>query len=104
MIWNYHDEDRQAPPETISISINNLTAKTFRLTEYRIDNENSNSYEVWKKMGSPQSPGPEQVRELEIAGMLKSPGGSQKLQTKNSQALLQIKLARQGVSLLTLEW
>jgi xylan 1,4-beta-xylosidase len=104
MIWNYHDEDRHAPPEKISISITNLSAKTFRLTEYRIDNENSNAYELWKKMGSPQNPGSEQVKELEAAGMLKSIGGKQKLQTKNGQALLQISLARQGVSLLTLDW
>ena len=35
---------------------------------YRVDAEHSNSYEVWKKMGSPQKPSPEQYLQLERAG------------------------------------
>ena len=32
----------------------------------------SNSYEAWKKMGSPQQPSPEQYAQLERAGQLQS--------------------------------
>ena len=70
MVWNYHDEDKQAAAEEITVNINGLPATTVTLTEYRIDNEHSNSYEVWKKMGSPQNPTAEQIAILEKAGQL----------------------------------
>jgi xylan 1,4-beta-xylosidase len=52
MVWNYHDEDKQETVEEINTLLGGLP-KTITVTEYRIDNEHSNSYEVWKKMGSP---------------------------------------------------
>src|SRR5204863_4301251 len=56
MVWSYHDEDKPAPAEQITINVEGLPQKTVTLTEYRIDNEHSNSYQLWKKMGSPQNP------------------------------------------------
>ena len=40
------------------------------LQHYRIDNDHSNAYTVWKNMGSPQKPTPEQYAELKAAGQL----------------------------------
>jgi xylan 1,4-beta-xylosidase len=104
MVWNYHDEDKQAPAENIEVTVNNIPAKKIKLTHYRIDNEHSNSYEVWKKMGSPQSPSAAQIKELENAGMLKTIGKTQKLKSKNGNAVINISLPRQGVSLLKMDW
>ena len=104
MIWNYHDEDKQAPAENIQVVVNNIPAKRIGLTHYRIDNEHSNAYEVWKKMGSPQSPSPQQVTELQQAGMLKTVGKKQKLKAKSGNAVINFSLPRQGVSLLKLDW
>ncbi|HEY8934684.1 MAG TPA: beta-xylosidase, partial [Cyclobacteriaceae bacterium] len=56
MIWNYHDEDKQAPAEQVQVTLNGLPSGSVKITHYRIDNEHSNSYEVWKKIGSPQNP------------------------------------------------
>ena len=44
------------PALPVEVNINGLSATAVTLTEYRIDDEHSNSYEVWKKMGSPQNP------------------------------------------------
>lgn len=104
MIWNYHDEDKQGSPEPIKLSINHLPAKTVTVTHYRIDNEHSNSYELWKKMGSPQTPTPAQVAELETAGQLQTLGKPLRLRSNNGNLVMDISLPRQGVSLIKLNW
>ena len=103
MVWNYHDEDKQEAAEEINIIIDGLMAKAITVTEYRIDNEHSNSYEVWKKMGSPQNPTAEQITVLEKAGQLQMMNKPVKMKA-NSKMILKIQLPRQGVSLLKLDW
>lgn len=103
MVWNYHDDDIPGAAEKIDINIEGLDARKITLTEYRIDNEHSNSYEVWKKMGSPQNPTKEQITELEKAGQLQMMGKPRKLNVK-SNMVLQIQLPQQGVGLLKLDW
>ena len=103
MVWNYHDEDKQEAAEEINITIDGLTAKSITVTEYRIDNEHSNSYESWKKMGSPQDPTAEQIATLEKAGQLQMMNKPVKMKADN-KIILKIQLPRQGVSLLKLDW
>jgi xylan 1,4-beta-xylosidase len=103
MVWNYHDEDKQEATEEINIVLDGLPAKSITVTEYRIDNEHSNSYEVWKKMGSPQNPTTDQVAILEKAGQLQMLNQPVKMKVNKSMNL-KIHLSRQGVSLLKLDW
>ena len=103
MVWNYHDEDKQAAAEEITINVNGLPATTITLTEYRIDNEHSNSYELWKKMGSPQNPTTEQIALLERSGQLQIISKPAKMKAKDKMDLV-IHLPRQGVSLLKVSW
>jgi xylan 1,4-beta-xylosidase len=104
MIWNYHDMDIQAPPEPVAVSFTGLKAASVTLTQYLVDATHSNSYEVWKKMGSPQNPTKEQIITLEKAGMLEAVGKPQKLAVKNGKLTINTSLARQGVALLKLDW
>ncbi len=104
MVWNYHDEDLPAPASPVSVSIKNIPAKKALLTHYRIDDNHSNSYEVWKKMGSPQQPSPEQIKELEKAGQLAMLETPKTVRIKNGLAVIQLQLPRQGVSLLQITW
>lgn len=103
MVWNYHDEDKQAAAEMITVNVNGFPVSTVTLTEYRIDNEHSNSYEVWKKMDSPQNPTTEQIAILEKAGQLELLGKPKKMKVKDKTKIV-IHLPRQGVSLLKLSW
>ena len=103
MVWNYHDEDKQDAGEEIKIKLNGLSVGSATMTEYRIDNEHSNSYEVWKKMGSPQNPTAEQVAALEKAGQLQMINKPTKMKLGDKMNLT-IKLPRQGVSLIKLDW
>ncbi len=104
MIWNYHDADIQSPGEPVQVFINDIPAKSVKLTQYIIDNDHSNAYEVWKKMGSPQNPTNEQINTLEKAVHLQKLEPAQKVITKNGSILLTIKLSRQAVALVKLDW
>jgi xylan 1,4-beta-xylosidase len=104
MVWNYHDDDIQSPPEEIIINAEGLPTAAISMTEYRIDNEHSNSYEVWKKMGSPQNPTGEQIMVLEKAGQLQKMNEPQRWTATNGRLTIPIHLPRQGVSLVKLDW
>ncbi|AEI47825.1 GH39 family glycosyl hydrolase [Runella slithyformis] len=104
MLWNYHDDDVAGTAATVDLTLKNIPAQKVNITQYRIDNEHSNSYEVWKKMGSPTNPTAEQITELEKAGQLARYGESKRQTVKDGQLIFSTTLPRQGVGLVTLEW
>ncbi len=104
MVWNYHDDDLPANSSQVLIDISDLTSSKVLVHEYRIDKENSNSYEVWKNMGSPQNPTPEQYETLADAGALKMFTSPFRANIKDGSINLSLNLPRQGVSLFRLIW
>jgi len=104
MVWNYHDDDRNIEEETeVDVEITGVPSRQISITEYRIDHEHANSYEAWKKMGSPQNPTPAQIKALEEAGELKTTGKGRKT-VNEGNVNLPLTLPRQGVLLLSLDW
>lgn len=104
MVWNYHDDDLAAPAAPVKISVNGLTSQRVMVYEYRIDKDNSNSYEVWKKMGSPKTPTEEQFKTLESAGKLAMLTSPYYTNTKDGVVELSLNIPRQGVSLFQIAW
>ncbi|KAA0991993.1 GH39 family glycosyl hydrolase [Dyadobacter aurulentus] len=104
MLWNYHDDDLQGVAEPVKLILNSLNSKKIKITEYRIDREHSNSYEAWKKMGSPQSPDKTQIAALEKAGKLEKMEKAPAVESQNGKTTVRLALPRQAVSLLTIEW
>ena len=107
MIWNYHDDDLPADPEHITLRIRGLPSIQTRkvlLTHYRIDNQFSNSYEVWKAMGRPQNPTKEQINTLEQSGQLQMYTSPEYVDVTNNGLRISFDLPRQGVSLIKLDW
>lgn len=104
MLWNYHDDDIKGDTAQIDLHIKGLQGKAVRLVRYQIDDAHSNSYEVWKKMGSPQQPTAAQVAMLEKSGKLATIGEPVKLTVKEQAVSYRLQLPRQGVTLLKLEW
>jgi len=105
LVWNYHDDDLPGSTATISLKLDGLPlpAGEARVKQFQIDDEHSNAFAVWKQMGSPQQPTPEQFTQLEKAGRL-AELDSQKLQFINGRGELKINLSREAVSLLVIEW
>jgi xylan 1,4-beta-xylosidase len=105
MIWNYHDDNKlDLPSSPISLKLKGLAAKQLLLTHYRIDQEHSNAYTAWKKMGSPQSPSEAQFALLEKAGQLELLRSPEWMRSVNGEIQLNFDLPRQGVSLLRITW
>ena len=105
MVWNYHDDNKlDLPSSPVTLKLKGLMAKKLLLTHYRIDQEHSNAYTAWKKMGSPQNPDEPQVAILEKAGQLEMLHSPEWIQNTNGEIKLDIDLPRQGISLLRVTW
>jgi xylan 1,4-beta-xylosidase len=104
MLWNYHDDDVIKPALPVVVSIDGLTAKVVTLTQYRIDDKHSNSYEVWKKMGAPQNPTTAQIAILEKAGQLQTIGKAEKVKVTGGKISVNVSMPQQAVALLKLDW
>jgi xylan 1,4-beta-xylosidase len=104
LLWNYHDDDIQDAGSPVELAFKGIPAKQVLLTHYRIDQEHSNSYQVWKKMGSPLKPTPEQIATLEKAGQLEMLSKPEPVKIINGEAMIKLQLPRQGVSLIKLTY
>jgi xylan 1,4-beta-xylosidase len=107
MVWHYHDDDVAGPDAAVNLSITGLPEKALeaRLTHYRVDEQHSNAFAEWLRLGAPIAPDERQYRKLEAASNLaKLADAPATVNVDQGQASLQFMLPRQGVSLLILEW
>jgi xylan 1,4-beta-xylosidase len=104
MVWNYHDDDIIDGGSPVELTINGIPAKQVEMRHYRIDQDNSNSYSAWKRMGSPANPTPAQVAELQKASELAQLGKPSTFKTPGGKATVKMQLPRQAVSLVTLRY
>ena len=104
MVWNYRDADVPAEGARVKLVIKNLPSQKVLLHHYRIDREHSNSYEAWKKMGSPQNVTEPQYKELEKAGQLALLDSPRWITSHDGETVLEFILPTQGVSLLRFEY
>ena len=74
------------------------------ITHYRVDRDHGNTYEAWKRMGSPQPPTEAQFSTLALAGALATLGPPARMPVQRGQLRLSFSLPRQGVSLLTVTY
>jgi xylan 1,4-beta-xylosidase len=100
LVWHYHDDDVPGPDAAIELILNGLPNGRASLTHYRIDGEHNNSFEAWKRLGSPQPPSPAQYAQLERAGQLAMLGAPQPVPVQDGKTTLKLTLPRQAVSLL----
>jgi xylan 1,4-beta-xylosidase len=103
MVWNYHDDDTTGKPADVVIQCQGIPAQQVTIKQYRIDREHSNSYEAWKKMGSPQQPTAEQIAQLQKAGQLKQTN-SAKATIIKGLLKMNMQLPRQGIVFTKIEW
>jgi xylan 1,4-beta-xylosidase len=106
MLWNYDDDDLPAAGTEVQVTIAGIPAgiKKVLLEHYRIDDMHSNSYTVWKAMGSPQTPTPEQYAELQAAGQLQLLTSPEWIDVHHGKVMIGASLPRQATSLMRLVW
>ncbi|MBN2476518.1 MAG: hypothetical protein JXB62_18025 [Pirellulales bacterium] len=106
LLWHYHDDDLPGPAAAVSLTVEGLesSAPVPRVDHYRVDQEHSNAFAVWKRLGSPQQPGPDIYAQLEEAGGLQTCRHTRLLGCDHGTLALELRLPRQAVSLLVLDW
>lgn len=108
MLWHYHDDDLPGPDAAVTLHLSSLpepaASRRCTVRHYRIDAQHSNAFEVWKGMGSPQTPTSAQYAALEQAGQLTEIETPDTVTPQNGAADVPILLPRQAVSLLEIEW
>ncbi len=104
LVWNYHDDDVLAPAAAIDLVVDHVPDGPVTVEHARVDADHSNAYEVWKTMGAPQKPTPEQYAQLEKAGQLAQLGPPERITSRDGRVRMSFALPRQGVSLVTIAW
>jgi xylan 1,4-beta-xylosidase len=101
MVRNYHDDDIIDAGSPVEPHVAGIPAKQVQLRHYRIDQDHSNPYAAWKRMGSPEHPTAAQVAELQKASEL-AQVEARTVATHDRAATVRIRLQRQAVSLVAL--
>jgi xylan 1,4-beta-xylosidase len=105
MVWHYHDDDIPGPAAKVELNAKHLERgrRNVTITHYRIDQDHSNSYAAWQKLGSPITLDEEQYAQVEKAGKLAQVGQPQQITFKDGSGTVTFTLPRQGVSLLVFD-
>src|SRR5215471_57074 len=105
LIWHYHDDDVSGPVAEVELELNKLPVRSGRATvrHFRIDENHSNAFTEWQRMGAPPQPTAAQYARLEKAGQLAELEPPRQLTIKDSGVVLRFELPRQGTSLLVVE-
>ena len=105
LTWHYHDDDVVGPDARVSMQLSNLPlgVGSVKVRQYRIDQEHSNAFTAWKRMGSPQTLSTPAYTQLERAGQL-AELKPESVRVRDHKAELKIVLPRQAVALMVLEF
>ena len=103
LVWHYHDDDVAGPDAAIKLSVKGLRRGIPSVTHYRIDQQHSNSYAAWQRMGSPIAPDKAAYDALRAAAQLSALDAAETTATRvGGSVQLSFTLPRQGVSLLVI--
>ena len=104
MTWNYHDDDVTAPASDVELIVTGTPPGRVLVEHFRIDDNHSNAFTVWKSMGSPQTPTSEQYAVLEAAGQLQLMDSPRWITASKTGLTVSFALPRQAVSLVRFSW
>ena len=102
MIYNYNEnvDDREIKKVQLSVT---LPSGSYKLTHYRIDENHSNAYTIWKKMGRPYNPNEAQLKQIKDRQGLELLEAEKVIKVKNNKATIPVEMPHHSVSLLVFE-
>ncbi|MFT3788191.1 MAG: hypothetical protein QM770_18815 [Tepidisphaeraceae bacterium] len=103
LLWHYHDDDLAGPDANVTLSIDSIPSARVRLREQRIDTTHGNAFNTWKAMGEPKTLDESQLRQLQADAALPTIRDDA-IEVAGGRASVDVKLPRQGVLLVTVDW
>jgi xylan 1,4-beta-xylosidase len=100
LVWHYHDDDLPGGEAEVTLDIANWPGKNATIKHYRVDEQHSNAFAVWKKLGSPQEPSEEELAELTSKMGLKELKKAGDMVQEEKGVRVKFNLPRAGVSLI----
>ena len=104
LLTNYNDSEKPGPSAPVELDVTGMPQGPLLVEHFRIDGSHSNSFEAWKKMGSPQPPSPQQYAALEAAGQLQLLESPRWMTPSDGRLKLSFPLPRHAVSLVRITW
>ncbi len=106
MVWHYHDDDIAGPDAAVTLNLTGLggISGPANITHYRVDENHSNAFAVWKRLGSPIAPDDDVYAQLLKASELATLEQSAPVTLRRGAGTITFSLPRQGVSLLVIDW
>jgi xylan 1,4-beta-xylosidase len=86
----------------VHLTITGLPARRRWMEHFRVDQDHSNAFESWSRMGSPQSPAPAQLAKLTADAQLQAAQAPRWVSPQKGRLDLEFVLPRHGVSLIRL--
>ena len=105
MVWHYHDDDVPGSDAAVSLKLSGFPnrVESARVTRHQIDDEHSNAYAAWHRLGSPGAPNESEYAAMQEASRLTAVGEPQTVSLSDGSAAVSFTLPRQAVALLTIE-
>jgi xylan 1,4-beta-xylosidase len=104
LVWHYDDDDNAGPAADVKIALDGLPLEieNAQVRHFRIDDNHSDAFTAWQRMGAPLQPTTAQYAQLKEAGQLAELGPADNIRIGNGQVALRINLPREAVSLLVI--
>lgn len=103
MVYNYDQKVNGRDSKIVNLSVVLPSSGKYRLSHYRIDDNHSNAYTVWKSLGKPFNPDQSQLSQIKSRQGLELYEPEKVIKVKENKVVLTLKLPHHAVSLLVFE-
>lgn len=103
MVYNYNEDVRDMETRAVELSVRFPENGVHRMHHYRIDQEHSNSYAVWKALGSPMVPNEGQMNIMRGKMGLELYEPEKRITVADKKITLLLELPHHSISLLVFQ-
>ena len=103
MIYNYNPNTDDKELRNVELTVYLPSSNSYRLSHYRIDENHSNAYTIWKQLGRPLTPDNEQMALIKSRQGLELYEALRTVSPKNNKINIELEMPHHSVSLLVFE-
>ena len=103
MVYNYNQDVKDRELEKVLLSVRMPSSKSYKLSHYRIDENHSNAYSIWKSLGKPLIPDVDQMNKIVSGQGLELFEPVSIVRPEDNKILISLVLPHHSVSLMVFE-